>query len=187
LGCSLLTKKKFSKLAEVEWSLISPQWQRFLKACLEEVPGNRPADFLELEDWLLQPEVGLTTLDGVDEVLDFVPHNLSVVEPVEVPFKFVSPVIKSTTVSLTPQQQALLKGFLEAGNKAIKNAKWKEAKKALKEALKVDSGHIEAHVAMAIVCYELEDFKESEKCYEYAKQVDARLAKRFREHIAFKI
>ncbi len=196
LALLLFTGKSYAPLKEIEWTRVPEKWHPFLKACLEENPQLRPKSFLEIEDWLTDPELALITGSHLERELSIstessdkadrareiglIPHLLERMHKTQNQHQTDSP-------SLSKEQGKLLDQHLKTGLKAAKLAKWKEAKKAFKDVLKLNPKHAEAHVQLAIASYELEDWKTAEFHYEQAKELDSLLAKSFREHIAFKV
>lgn len=190
LATWILTKKKALSSKDVAWNQVALKWHPFLRACLEENPKNRPRDFMDLEDLLNDPEFSLTSIEE-ERIRTPLSHKAPSLNDLSHDLikaaKGGEGVISNPFNAQSQDQHVLLKKQLDLGIKSVKLAKWKDAKKILKDILKLSPDSIEAHVQMAIVCYELEDFKSAEKHYETAKQTNPKLAKQFREHIAFKI
>jgi len=76
---------------------------------------------------------------------------------------------------------------LEAGLKALKMSRWSSARKYLTKAIDIRPDDADAHVSLAIACYELGDLGSAELHYEKARKTDPNVAKCFREHIAFRV
>lgn len=186
----VFTGKRFNG-KDLNWSLIPEKWRSFLKACLHDDPASRPIDFLEIEERLSEPEVALTVFDDAEISLNSFEKNKEFALREEVSYATLLQQLQhfhpTDEESLDSGRLKLMQKHLEVGIKGVRLAKWKEAKKSFKEVLKFDPHHAEAHVNLAIICYELKDMKNAEQHYESAKKIDPRLAKSFREHIAFKM
>ncbi|MDF2578093.1 MAG: Protein tyrosine and serine/threonine kinase [Chlamydiales bacterium] len=192
----LFTGKVFSSIDKINWSDIPHRWQSFLKKCLAIDPKERPLDFLELQDSLNDPE-SILTLQTSIKTISSVPESAknklgpdNIEEIVEL-----SNLVKE--IQQVGKGQVGIDAALNKSIATIENfldkKKWKHAKKLCKELLSAVTdkdtrvGLTPIYIQLAIACYELEEFSEAEKYYLEAKKLDSSLAKRFREHIAFRI
>lgn len=165
----------FGKLAMEAFKSQLPQdWQRFIKACLEERPSDRPGSFSELEDRLSDPELALSTAfdNAVDVSGD---RELEAAD-------LLAKMKKLKEISVTKGGN-----LVQEGIRACREARWSPARKLLQEAVKDDSKCAIAHAYLAIAFYELGEMKQAQKHYERAKELNPVEAKRFREHIALRI
>jgi tetratricopeptide (TPR) repeat protein len=187
LALALFGHKRFISLKDVDWTQIPSKWHPFLKACLEEKASNRPRDFLEIEDRLLDPELALMHA----EVSTFDSGKTSVAldadKEAEAEFNALTGLLRRSEGKISLKEPDTLKQHLDEGQKALKMAKWEFAKKAFKSALRIDPNHTVANLNLAIALYELGEFKASEKHVKAAQEIDASAAKRFRQHIAFRL
>jgi tetratricopeptide (TPR) repeat protein len=195
LAVTLFSQKRFVDNKNIEWPLVPQQWRPFLVACLCDSSNLRPRDFLEIDDWLNDPELALTLqgsqlnnnllLDSEQSVeADAFRENESLDSFILHPIP--------QDVSLLPNHlsQPQLDAFVKAMNEgrlALLIPRLDIAQKAFQEALEYAPQNPEASVKLAIVYYKLGDLKNSEHYYQIAKQHNPRLAKKFREHIAFRV
>lgn len=185
LAVSLFTRKRFLAADSLEWTEIPEQWRAFLQACLKSNPKDRPQDFLELEDWLEDPELGLThkqndsQLEATGEALeDRSFDELS---------GMLDRVKQQTEVENAAAEKDKVQRLVRRGNQALEQEKWSEAKQAFGKAVKAAPGCTEAWVGVAISFYELGDLKKADQAYATAKKQNEATAKRFRQHIAFRV
>ncbi len=179
LAASLFTHQRFTTRNAIKWELIPEKWRPFVEACLSESPQDRPQDFLELEDWLTDPELALTHQSSQP------PHNKAptIVKSELGPLSEMLQRIQETQMHTT----ADLGELLQSAENAITASRWRPAKKHLDKALLLDPNHALTHVKLAIVCLELGDQKTAERHYFLAKQINPKIAKQFREYLAFKM
>lgn len=170
IAVSLLLQQRFTSPQHVDWNRIPKCWAPFLKSCLSDVVDKRPADFLELEDWLNDPELALTHVE--------VATTEKSVTSADVPLD---------SLLTTMLKRHSVDDELSVAIKAIKSGKWPVAKKSLQQVLAADPTHALAHAYMAIACYELDEKKKAEAHYDKAKSADPQAAKCFRQHLAFRL
>jgi len=191
LAVTLLTKRPFSTVKDIAWADIPMKWRSFLKSCLEEETVQRPKDFLQLQDYLYDPDLALTHHESVvDSDDDFVEEE----EEKPMSLDALAGVLKESQ-SFRTQQLAAGKGlnpeelqrFLDLGKKALSKNKWALAKKHFVKAHAMSSENPEVNVALAIIHYEQGKVYIAQQYYEKAKQHNEEVAKRFRAHIAFRI
>ncbi|MFT4553601.1 MAG: tetratricopeptide (TPR) repeat protein [Chlamydiales bacterium] len=189
LAVSLLSEKKFLSLNEIDWETVPPKWVPFLKDCLQDLVTARPKDFMELQDRLYDPDMALTINDNIDgceeEFEEDEPISLGNLAKVLQASKAFQQ--QEEAVAIDPKEMSFFDKMLSAGNLALTRGKWATAKKFLEKAYEVDPEHAEVNVGMAIVFYEGGELKEAEGYYLTARDKDSIIAKRFREHIAFKV
>ncbi len=180
LAVSLFTRQRFTSRDTVKLETIPEKWRPFIEACLSESPQDRPQDFLELEDWLTDPELALTHQTSSHSTNEEVPPITK---------KEVGPLSLMLERIRDHQTEAPenLSELLHSAEKAIAGSRWKPAKKHLNKALMIDPNHALTHVKLAIVSLELGDQKAAERHYNLSKQLNPKLAKQFREHLAFKM
>ena len=190
LAIAMLTKRRFIHPQMVNWNDVPQRWRHFLKASLEEDPLKRPKDFMELEDWLNDPELALT--NQMNEIkqesieVDFSENQNVSFSEMKQRIKNINPQ-PSQAATLSSVETDHLSKLLEAGVKAINTSKWEAAYKSYQEALNLSPDNPEIQAKLAIVCYECGDLKNAEFFYQKTKQSHPRLARAFREHIAFKV
>ena len=165
----------------MKWDRLPEKWRPFVEACLSDNPRDRPQDFLELEDWLTDPELALTHQSSQG----YAPGKRSptIIEEETGPLSAMLERLHNPPIPTQKDLQELL----HQAETAITGSRWKAARKLLEKALPIDGNHAPTHVKMAIVALELGDEKKAERHYNLAKQLDPKLAKQFREHLAFKM
>ena len=180
LAISLLTQKDYQG-ASFDIKDLPEKWRGFIQACLDKNPDRRPKDFLELQDRLYDPDLALThhqsEEDSTDEFLE--DDDLSLNELKDV-------LHSAKKESLGPSKDSYQK-LKKLARQNLSYGKWSVAKKHLLEANEQKSSDAEVLVGLSIVYYEEGLLKEAEDFYQKAKAIDVRLAKRFREHIAFRV
>lgn len=173
-----------------DWSVIPESWHPFLKSCLSENVNDRPKDFGELEDWLEDPEMGLTIHGAEVSLKDFQPgdqqsHGKDLYDaPNGIDISAVQSIGKTETKGDTP---AKFSEHYSAGMKAFSAAKWKQANNKFRQAIELDSENLDARIHLAITFYELGDMVKAESHYKHVKELNPQLAKAFRKHIAFRM
>lgn len=187
LAIHLLTRQKFISSQNVNWNKIPDRWQPFLKAALADRPECRPRDFLELEDWLNDPELALTRLDTQTALP---PGESS--ETQETSLEDLARILDKVKKRPLPAtedspKQKLLTLHIDEGSKAISHGKWNRARDFFHKGLTLNPQHPEILLGLAITYYELGDLSRSEEFYLKAKEHDPAIAKRFREHLAFRV
>lgn len=184
---SLFERKPFSSSMAVDWKQIPHRWHLFLKACLNPYPKRRPKDFLDLESWLYDPELALTSEEAFAEESSQVQvGDIQLQMDEEVDLSRLCGILDQIQSKKKKQysQNSSLSHLLEAGAVFARRGRWKEALKEYEAVLEVEENHPEALLGVAIAHYELGSLEESEKFYFRAKLVDASTGKRFREHLA---
>lgn len=181
LAISLFTRQRYTERSTVKWDRLPEKWRPFVEACLSDNPRDRPQDFLELEDWLTDPELALTHQSSQG----YAPGKRSptIIEEETGPLSAMLERLHNPPIPTQKDLQELL----HQAETAITGSRWKAARKLLEKALPIDGNHAPTHVKMAIVALELGDEKKAERHYNLAKQLDPKLAKQFREHLAFKM
>lgn len=190
-GCiavSLFAGKRSTQLEQVEWEEVPERWQGFLRACLNDDPKRRPKDFLEIEDWLNDPELALTYEEesSVDEESQESPA------PSSLSLHDLAPLIdEMREKNQELEDEDSLKGkvyrLLRRANTALEEEDWKEARKHFTQVERIVPGHVEALTGLAICHYEMGSLKQAEDAYAQAKEKDPEIAKRFRKHLTFRI
>ena len=199
LAIWMFTQKRFMTVEKVEWKLVPKKWRPFLKACLLDEINKRPKDFMELEDWLADPELALLheKLDkeevrplGEDEELAL--EKMEIQDLTTVLQRVKKERVESTAQKFSTKGKKKKKhkqkmGSFDKGVRNIKEAKWEEAKVSFLEVLEREPEHIDANIELAIAFYELGDLDKAKEYYEKAKELNPVIAKKFRKHIAFKV
>jgi tetratricopeptide (TPR) repeat protein len=198
LAVMLFTQKQFVNPKQVNWTSIPKQWRPFIQSCLKDDVRKRPKDFLELEDWINDPELVLTHRDlnekkdieeeskeesKEDEMLDLA----SLVDVFDALKKKKAEEQAKSSTKLSSQEEIKLNYQLEEGLKGMKLGRWKAAQEGFFKAIKTAPRNGEANVGFAIACYELGDLEKAEYYYDQAKRFDPKAAKAFRKHIAFHV
>lgn len=183
LALSLFTSKRFLGANCTDWSKVPQRWQPFVRSCLEDKPGRRPKDLMELEDWLQDPELALMQVEG-KPVLAEVP-NASSETSVEGDLIALRAMLHPSE-DLGTSTHTELSTYSKVARAAVSAAKWNEAKKACAATLRLDPQNASGHVHMAIALYELGDVKGAEHHYKAAEAVAPQMARHFRQHIAFR-
>lgn len=189
LAVSMLTEKNFRSPKEVDWKAVPSKWVSFLQECLQDAVAARPKDFMELQDRLYDPDMALTINESAEEFEEEIEED----EPVSL--GNLAKVLQDSKafqqqkeeVKTDPSELSFFDKMLSAGNLALGRGKWASARKFLEKAYEVEPENPEVNVGMAIVLYEGGELKEAEAFYHTAKEKDVKIAKRFREHIAFKV
>lgn len=88
-------------------------------------------------------------------------------------------------VKLETEHHTNFHHHLTEGSQAMSKSNWKLVRYHFREVLKISPGNPQAHVKVAIACYELGDLKNAEQHYTLAKKCDPVLAKGYRDHVAF--
>jgi len=188
LAVVMFAREGFRDYRSIDWSAVPVKWRSFLQGCLEDDISCRPKNFLELEDWLTDPDLALTLRfrdnncedDSDDD--DFPEVSLDSLVGV------LQRVQQGKGLSLRNSAGKDKFGqCLEAGLKALKMSRWSSARKYLTKAIDIRPDDADAHVSLAIACYELGDLGSAELHYEKARKTDPNVAKCFREHIAFRV
>lgn len=183
LATVIFTQRPFSDVRHVRWDQVPERWRPFLKACLSERPSERPKDFLELHDWVSDPELALTLqhadLPTSEAAVTSEPQALDtlagVLEKVQAR--------KAASVATSDE----IGTDVAVGMKAIKMGRWEKAREHLLAAHNDDDPDAEVAVSLAIACYELGDLENAERYYNSAKEKDPTTARCFRDHIAFRV
>lgn len=184
LAIALFTSKRFFGVHDADWSKMPQRWQPFLRSCLEDKPGRRPKDFMELEDWLQDPELALLQVD-VTPVLAEVQKASSAIAADGDLTALRAMLHHSEDLGASTNTE--LNTYLKAARAAVSAAKWKEAKNACTAVLRLDPQNAPGHVHMAIALYEMGDVKGAEQHYKATEAVAPQVARRFRQHIAFRL
>lgn len=177
-GAYVRDKKK------INWSLVPEKWQPFVKGCLEEEPEKRPADFHDLEEWLEDPELGLTQRIPEQEVTDEPSVALDDVD-------FSKIILRPTEIDLSQfnEEKKDLKPFdkhMQQGSSALKLHRWEQAHEHFQQAVSLNPKNPQALTSLAISYYEIGEIGEAERFYIEANQLDPSAGKHFRRHIAFR-
>jgi tetratricopeptide (TPR) repeat protein len=172
-----------------DWKVIPENWHHFLKSCLSDDIKKRPKDFNELEEWLADPEMGLTIHGSEVSLKDY--HNTSK-ESEEEFLHSVGSLDIQAVQSIGRQQQkkqstANFSEHYSAGMKAFSSGKWQVANNHFLQAIDLDKENLEAHINLAITYYEIGEMEDAEKYYKHVKNINPQLAKTFRKHIAFRM
>ncbi|MEC7840481.1 MAG: tetratricopeptide repeat protein [Chlamydiota bacterium] len=192
LAVSVFTEQKFKGRDQVDWDSISEKWAPFLQNCLHNKPSDRPRDFNELEEWLSDPELGLTHHGSEVVHHDWEKADLTGnSEYSEGQDGFDVEAIQQLSSNAADDediddQDPFNQNFI-AGNKALKMGKWKVAVDHFQKAVKIDESNNEAKINLAICCYELGEMNDAESYYRSVKSEDPEAAKVFRKHIAFRV
>lgn len=186
IALSLFGHKRFSSVKESDWTSVPEKWQPFLRACLEDLPANRPQDFLEIEAWLSDPELALIYTEAALSDAQASKLDQDREKEAENELSALTGLLRQNEAVSHKEPHALAQ-HLEAGQQAINSAKWESAKKALKTALRIDPNNVTANLNLAIALYELGEIKDSEKHVKSAAAIDPSAAKRFRQHIVFRL
>lgn len=185
LATVIFTQEPFRDYRSVSWTTVPKKWRSFLQSCLDDNPKGRPKDFLELEDWLTDPELALTIgcrdID-VDSIEDLPEEEETSLDDLLGVYQEACGVDQETEESSDPFTQSF-----DAGLRSLKIGRWKVAQEHFSKALILNPDHAEAQVSMAIACYEMGDLERAENFYNQAKNIDPTVAKCFREHIAFRV
>lgn len=181
LAVTLLSQQRFVSADRIEWSRIPAHWVPFLQACLSDDVTMRPQDFMELDDWLNDPELALTHTQTPDSSGKS-PTSPGVVEDTNLLTEMLRRVCEPVEIKSGATEDHLTEGL-----KAIKTGKWQIARKNLQKVVTNHPNHAIAHVNIAIACYEMGDKKKAEVHYEAAKKADPLAAKGFRQHLAFRL
>jgi tetratricopeptide (TPR) repeat protein len=188
LAITLFTGAVFTNDKDIAWASIPRPWHSFLQACLHDTPGQRPKDFLELEDRLYDPDIALTAHNettAADATADTT-ESISSLDDL-------TAMLRTATSNKSKEKDSgggtspTFSRFLTAGNKSLRTGKWSTAKKYLQQAYDLEPHDSNVNVGLAIVYYEEGEIKKAEKFYTIAKKDDPTIAKRFREHIAFRV
>lgn len=193
LAVMLFCGKRFEGRKKIENSKIPDRWRPFVISCLEEDPSKRPQDFLELQDRLYDPEMALTHRQGNDEnssEIDLEENSITLSDLAKVLKEDIQNQEKTSQegiVEVKEKDSMIFEKLIVTIRKFLERGKWGSAKEYLQKAYSICPNSPEVNVGMAIVCYEEGDLKRAEKFYFMAKEKDPCLAKRFREHIAFRV
>jgi tetratricopeptide (TPR) repeat protein len=177
VAVTLFTGRRFTKPSDVDWLQVPEKWRAFLFACLEDKLVNRPHEFLEIEEWLTDPELSLSFYQTSLKSEEMGPRETRSNEEVN---------LASLTLLLNcldkahsnPQfssnlSEDLKKKIIQSlheGHQAMSTAQWAEAKKCFNLVLRIDPKNRHAHTNLAIIYYELNDLKAAEEHYELAKK-----------------
>ncbi len=187
LALLLFDHKPFTHVNNCDWSKVPPKWVPFLKGCLDDDPTRRPTDFLELQDRLCDPDLALTHHESMGEIeakIEDEPENIMTLDALAVMLQ------NSDSFEAQDKEvkgKASFAELIKKGNRSLNTRKWATAKKYFKKAYKINNKNSDVNVGLAVIYYEEGNFDKAEKFYEVAKAADSRVAKRFREHIAFRV
>ncbi|SCC90861.1 hypothetical protein SCG7109_AX_00100 [Chlamydiales bacterium SCGC AG-110-M15] len=189
LATHLFTNQPFKTVESLEWDKVPTKWQSFLKSCLEADSLNRPEDFLSIQDHLYDPDLALTH-NPVNEEEGGDADSSDEPESETVSLGDLVGVLQRSEAF--QEQEKLEKDnplikHMSSAAKCIAQGKWAFARMHLNKAAAIDPEHAEVNVGLAIVSYEEKEFDEAERYYEKSKQINKSIAKRFREHIAFRV
>ncbi len=176
-------------LKAFDWSVVPETWQPFLKSCLAENVKNRPKDFSELEEWLEDPEMGLTIHGAEVSLRDYqCTDRDSETELNRAPNKLDIEAVQSIGKTKSENQApANFSEHFSAGMKAFSSSKWELANNRFKKAFELDKENLNARIHLAITFYEMGDLGKAESHYKHVKELNPQLAKAFRKHIAFRM
>lgn len=156
-----------------------PSWCRFLTSCLAVEPDKRPPDFIQLEDWLSDPELALTHADDLS------------IEEGEQMLSIDSTELVAALDKLQAKQSECSSGDLEQlllrGDRALAVGRLADARRIFTTAADLDPEHPDVLVGLAICAYEGGDLDNAEQYYRAAKDKDPLAARRFREHLTYKV
>lgn len=186
IALTLLSTKPFTSVSKVDWKSIDPRWQTFLRNCLQDSPNERPKDFLELQDRLYDPDIALTHVSTDEEIhLEEEEEMVSLGDLAQVLQN--SQAFHNQQEQVQNQEEGELSTLLGFSQQALSREKWMQAKKYLGKAQILDKKHPEVLVSLAIVFYEEGDLSRAQQLYEEIKESHPKVARRFREHIAFRV
>lgn len=180
LALTLLTGKDY-KEDSFDIQKVPEKWQRFIEASLNIDPSKRPKDFLELQDRLYDPDMALTHHESDDA------SDEEFLEEDSISLQELKDVLYSSREGSSLKVKDSFQLLKKTAQKNLSQGKWALAKQHLQEALEQKPDDAEILVGLSIAHYEEGLLKEAEGFYQRAKKIDARLAKRFREHIAFRV
>ena len=186
LAVTMLTQQKFTDPSDVKWENCPDQWRPFLQACLETIPGRRPKEFMELEDWLSDPELALTHRgdkenSGVDASVGSELETPSTLDVAHLSKRLTSTKNPLKSASFTSSSR---QDYLNKARKAIQSSKWNHAKKLLRDLQSKSPELAEVHALLAIACYESGELDDADSHYQTAKRLNPDEAKLFRSHVA---
>lgn len=195
LAVWMFTGEKIFDVEFVKWSSIPQKWHVFIKRCLDDAPGRRPKDFLELQDRLCDPNIALTHHGHED-----FGEDLEIKEDV-VPLGGLAAVLHEAK-TLKKRRENLsqtndsgeelfedesFERLKRSGEYSLNSGRWSVSKKYFHQACAINAEHPIVNVSLAIIYYEEGDLQKAEEFYQKAKNLDESVAKRFREHIAFRV
>jgi hypothetical protein len=180
LACTLFTGQAFRDLGDLDWESVPSRWTAFLRACLNVDPHQRPKDFLELEEWLRDPDYALShasnALHGVGEDAEQTRVDLA---------GLIDQIRQRQVRELRAEGE--LAPLLDSIEGHLHAYRWQAAEDCLMKAEKVDARDGDVRLFRAVLDWELGRRTEAEAIYSELEAQDSQRAQRFRQFIAFRV
>ena len=175
LAVFLFTDQAFESAEEINWELVPKGWRLFLKECLLEDPEKRPHNFLELREYLSDPEFEIESADSFK--LGSSQDTVSIKSLKECFDK-----AQEDRQSSIELDESWHKGFL-----AVKEGDWERAHEIFSSLLNDQKKAFDGNLGLALLFYQQGDKSKAKEHYQEAKKIDAKRISYFHKLIAFDI
>ncbi len=184
LAVSLFTHSRFQK-EKIAWEKIPSKWRRFLEKCLQNDPKERPQDFLEITDWLFDPELALTRHEGAHKEIK---AEISKEESSTASDDLAALLGKMQQAKVGKQEElpSKVQSLLGRAESAFSQSKWSLGSAFLLQADKITPNHPEILVRLAISHYNQGEIKKAEHFHRRATSIDEQVGKKFHDYLACK-